>query len=321
MDELNEALDGVRTIADGVHQRRAAITAAAQRLELARAACEPFDAQVAAARRTLEDAVRDRDTTADRAQRARFLARRDAKPTSPSPSVSWPPPGPRSPRPSTAEPARAERRLAAAELDRLGRITENTGSSTATTTTPVVPSTSNANSRPSTVGMSGPTALRSGPTSSVSCTRCSKRAGRRCSAPTPPPALPTLSSTRPPNDSSCPRRARCSEAPSTPWHRAVSEPGRCYSDGTYRIPYACPGDGILPASYGTPPRSASVMWESDRLPGLASCLIDTLRVLDPRSLVRTTLVPPTSVVLSDMIWHERTAPDTGRGTGGTRRRS
>jgi signal transduction histidine kinase len=122
VDEMTKALGGARAMVDDVHQRRAAVTAAAQRLELAQTACEPFDNRVTAARQTLDTAVRDRDTTADRAERARFLARRDAKT-----QLDVAERAVASARTSlaevehAAEPARAERRVAAAELDRLER--------------------------------------------------------------------------------------------------------------------------------------------------------------------------------------------------------
>jgi hypothetical protein len=122
VDEMTKALGGARAMVDDVHQRRDAITAAAQRLDLAQAACEPFDARVTAAHQMLDAAVRERDTTADRAERARFLARRDAKT-----QLDVAERAVASARTSlaeaehAAEPARAERRLAAAELDRLQR--------------------------------------------------------------------------------------------------------------------------------------------------------------------------------------------------------
>ena len=122
VDQMNNALGGARAMVDDVHQRRAAIIAAAQRLDLAQTACEPFDNRATAARHTLDAAVRDRDTTADRAERARFLARRDAKT-----ELDVAERAVASARTSlaaaehAAEPARAERRVAAAEFDRLQR--------------------------------------------------------------------------------------------------------------------------------------------------------------------------------------------------------
>jgi len=122
VDELNEARASARAKVDGVHQRRAELTAASQRLEQARVACEAFDTEVTAARHRLQMAVHDRDTTAERAARARFLARRDAKTElAVAEQVVASARGSLADAEHTAEPARAEHLAAAAELDRLQR--------------------------------------------------------------------------------------------------------------------------------------------------------------------------------------------------------
>ncbi len=128
IDELGEARDEERASVNAGHQRRAEIAAAGQRLQHAHAACEPFDTALAAARRALEAAVRDRDTAAERAARARFLARRDARA-----ELAIAEHAVASARAKlaeaelAAEPARTERRAAAAARSRLERADRDQG--------------------------------------------------------------------------------------------------------------------------------------------------------------------------------------------------